>query len=516
MESSVTSQISSQTYNAELSKLHKGDIGVQSELFEINIFNRTLHIAPGKSISGDNKLVYFYVYAIKDEKVVANLGVYELFTDEQKSIYDISTFDNLLLFDYYYTNPTKIKEFEITGKNNIFDYIKTHLEFVKGTEVLRVYNTFTSYKKEQKEYIGKHYASYNKILKILFNEIKTRGIDDEKVNELKEIATDIEIFKLTLAVLEPFLNVQFSFIHNGQTVDNLRNKTPEQTFAPKQYILVSTDQTFISTSSTLKQDEDLPEDLDEVDEAADEVLEAADEVVEELTGEAVEEGVGDELEEGEIDEDDAVPEMKGDTRVKFLGKRIPVVKSKTEEKSKTPAMAESKSDKSAKSESKLAKSESKLAKPESKLAKAESKLAKAESKSAKPETSSSFGSFFLKQSKADAKAESKASKAEPKAPKPSQAKAAAKAEPKTDPKSSKPEGKSTLGTLFGIRKPSKVKEPEKEPTNLENAGIFNKNFKAPEPEPEKKEKPKLKKFPSAPKQRYLENKPETEPSRSNP
>ena len=115
MESSVTSQISPKLYTGDIKKLYKDDVDAQSELFEINIFNHTLHIAPGKSIADEehDKLVYFYVYAIKDEKVIANLGVYELLTDEQKLMYDISSFENLLLFDYYYTNPGVIKEFEI-------------------------------------------------------------------------------------------------------------------------------------------------------------------------------------------------------------------------------------------------------------------------------------------------------------------------------------------------------------------------------------------------------------------
>ena len=107
MESSVSSQKTSKIYSAPLSKLYKDDLNVQSELFEINIFNTVLHIAPGKSIAGDDGLVYFYVYAIKDERVVANLGVYELITDEQQELYDISTFDDLLLLNNYSKNNTK-------------------------------------------------------------------------------------------------------------------------------------------------------------------------------------------------------------------------------------------------------------------------------------------------------------------------------------------------------------------------------------------------------------------------
>ena len=248
MESSVTSQISPKLYSGDIKKLYKDDVDAQSELFEINIFNHTLHIAPGKSIADEehDKLVYFYVYAIKDEKVIANLGVYELLTDEQKLMYDISSFENLLLFDYYYTNPGVIKEFEITGKNNIFDYIDTHL--TPDPKFVEIYNTFTRYGKENKEFLGKHYASYKKIISILSKDIK-KGLGG-KIMELKDNCKNVDIYKLTLAILEPFYNVHFSLVDEGVSVTNFRDKTPPQTFTPKQYIIASTDQSFVSTAST--------------------------------------------------------------------------------------------------------------------------------------------------------------------------------------------------------------------------------------------------------------------------
>ena len=298
MESSVASQISPTTYSADVFKLHPDDIDFESELFEINIFNTILHIAPGKSIGGDDGLVYFYVYAIKDERVIANLGVYELITDEQKLIYDISTFENLLLFDYYYTNQGKIKEFEITAKNNIFDYINTHLEVEKDKKrLVNIFNEFRTYITAEKDALGDNYKLYHAVLSIISKEIKTTGITKDTLDKLKEKCDTerkkpLEQFKICLAILEPFYNVHFLLIDNGETVTNFRDKTPSeiQKFKPTQYIIVSTDQSFVSTSSTFKEPE-VEEDI-EVPEVKDK---------DELEGE---------LEEGEIVEDLVEAESK--------------------------------------------------------------------------------------------------------------------------------------------------------------------------------------------------------------
>ena len=545
MESSVTSQISPKVYTAEVSKLYKDDVDAQSELFEINIFNSTLHIAPGKSISDEDndKLVYFYVYAIKDDKVVANLGVYELLTDEQKLLYDISTFENLLLFDYYYTNPTKIKEFEITGKNNIFDYIKTHLTYVPIDKALLIYNRFAIFRRDQKESIGSDQLQsiYKKIIGILSKDIKTKGIDDEKIDQLRVITTNIETLKLTLAILEPFLNVHFSFVDKGAIIDNYRNKTPDQTFTPKQYIIVSTDQTFISTSSTLKEvpkKESMTMGELEEGEIEEGEIEGQPEALkdegfvktrksakyaEDVEGEIKDDEGPDAPEASEPDEGAVKPkeskknekivykkpktvtstsaaatasaiasskaEEAEEAKFKFLGRRLPELKSKADakdSKAETESRVEAKESK-APAKSKTEVKESKAAaksKAEVKESRAESKAElKAEQKSERKTTrtpseakeskgTGAFGSFFGKA-----------------------------------PEESKSTG--TFGSLFKVvkkPKPSKAEadaKVEAEPTNLEAAGIFNKNYKAPESE-SKKVRPK----PSAPRRqsaKFVEN-----------
>lgn len=432
MESSVSSQKTSKIYSAPLSKLYKDDINVQSELFEINIFNTVLHIAPGKSISGDDGLVYFYVYAIKDERVVANLGVYELITDEQKELYDISTFDDLLLFDYYYTTPTKIKEFEIKGKNNIFEYIDTHLEIDSDKKkIVSLMNQFIAYIKAEKDALGDNYKLYYNVISILSSTIKTTGIPKETIDKLKEKCDTekkkpLEQFKICLAILEPFYNVHFLFIDNGETVSNFRDKTPPQTFKPKQYIIVSTDQTFVSTSSTLKEPEkEEDEDVDDEKPQAKAEAKAEDEAKDEDKEEAKEEV-----------EEVVEPKSKLSktvSRASKVDKKISVEeKSEAKEESKTEAKPE-------------AKSKPKLV-PRARVPKIASEPTEAKlsviPESVKEPTKSKLKSS-LKSAPAESKAEAKESKVEAKESKPEKESKKLKSKDKAE---TKPESKAENAT----------------------------------------------------------------------
>ena len=436
MESSVVSQISPKEYIADIKKIYKDDVDAESELFEINIFDHTLHIAPGKSIADEehDKLVYFYVYAIKDEKVIANLGVYEFHTDEQKLMYDISTLENLLLFDYYYTNPGIIKEFEITGKNNIFDYIDTHL--TPDPKVVEIYNTFTRYGKENKDFLGKHYASYKKIISILSKDIK-KGLGG-KIAELKDNCKSADTYKLTLAILEPFYNVHFSLVDKGVSVTNFRDKTPPQTFTPKQYIIASTDQSFVSTASTQPGTESQP------DAAEDKVLEmyeaATEPATESVVGE-VESAVETEPPESSASalekEGGNVFEMKPKLKAPS-GTRIPGLKSKGSTEPSgipdIPAISE--------------------AKPKRSTISRSSKIT--DSSNAKESKADAKESLNAKESKADAKAESK-----------SVSKVNSKSDTKSEGKSkvsklSKPRAKELDTSLESSSKSITLKEPAEE------------------------------------------------------
>ena len=114
--SKVKSQISAKTYDVGLETLEKKDDKFNSDLYKVNIFGKNVVIAPGRPINDTDipGLVYFYVYVIKQQKVVAKLGVYEKMTKEVKEIYNLSEFPDgsLLMFDVYYNKPDLIDDFE--------------------------------------------------------------------------------------------------------------------------------------------------------------------------------------------------------------------------------------------------------------------------------------------------------------------------------------------------------------------------------------------------------------------
>jgi len=116
MTSSVDSRISPKRYESLLSEIEEEDQNIKSELYELSVYDHILQISPGKTIQDEEikDLVYCYVYAVKNDKVVQKLGVYERFTKEKESFFDLSTFEKgtLCLFEKYETNPSLFLEFK--------------------------------------------------------------------------------------------------------------------------------------------------------------------------------------------------------------------------------------------------------------------------------------------------------------------------------------------------------------------------------------------------------------------
>ena len=116
MTSSVNSRISPKRYESLLSEIEEEDRNIKSDLYELSIYDHTIHISPGKTIEDEEikDLVYCYVYVVKNDKVVQKLGVYEKFTKEKEDFFDLSTFEKgtLCLFEKYETNPSLFLDFK--------------------------------------------------------------------------------------------------------------------------------------------------------------------------------------------------------------------------------------------------------------------------------------------------------------------------------------------------------------------------------------------------------------------
>jgi len=116
MTSSVNSRISPKRYESLLSEIEEEDRNIRSELYELSIYDHTIMISPGKTIEDDEikDLVYCYLYAVKNDKVIHKLGVYEKFTKEKEEFFDLTTFGKgtLCLFEKYETNPSLFLEFK--------------------------------------------------------------------------------------------------------------------------------------------------------------------------------------------------------------------------------------------------------------------------------------------------------------------------------------------------------------------------------------------------------------------
>jgi hypothetical protein len=99
-----------------LSEIEEEDRNIKSDLYELSIYDHTIHISPGKTIEDEEikDLVYCYVYVVKNDKVVQKLGVYEKFTKEKEDFFDLSTFEKgtLCLFEKYETNPSIFLDFK--------------------------------------------------------------------------------------------------------------------------------------------------------------------------------------------------------------------------------------------------------------------------------------------------------------------------------------------------------------------------------------------------------------------
>ena len=250
----VDSRISSKTYKTNVDELEPNDQNLKSELYEISIFNHPLKIAPGLVIQEDN-LSYCYVYAIKNNKVVKKIGVYEKM-DDSSDLFDLSTFSegSLCLFDVYEKNPSLILELEDVdtksmskslSSEDVFDYLLTKINDEEADKKVEL--TKKSYKEilsilslKKKEGDNEN----NRIITNLLNLIK-KTIGDKKYygeetqDKIKKYATDFNKRMLSLIVSEPFLGLRFIFTKDGEPIDDSEFRIWSIKSEVKEYVIVS-------------------------------------------------------------------------------------------------------------------------------------------------------------------------------------------------------------------------------------------------------------------------------------
>jgi len=249
----VDSRISSKTYKTNVDELEPNDQNLKSELYEVSIFNHVIKIAPGLVIQEDN-LSYCYVYAIKNNKVVKKIGVYELLDDKSQDVFDLSTFSegSLCLFDVYERNPSLILELEEVkeeskDKDTVFDYLLTKINDDEPDKKIAL--TKNSYKgillvltQKKKVQEDENSRIITNLLNLIKKSIETKKYFNETTQEaIKKYAKDLNKKILSLIVSEPFLKVRFIFTKDDEAYDDSEFREWSIKTEITEYVIVSVD-----------------------------------------------------------------------------------------------------------------------------------------------------------------------------------------------------------------------------------------------------------------------------------
>ena len=106
----VSSNLVSSINYPETRKLDGEDVEQDVPIYEITIKNIPIEIAVGqaKFTFIESDIVYFPVYLIKGEEVTMQIGVYEIFSNQQPTVIDaegdidVNRLGNILLYSFVY------------------------------------------------------------------------------------------------------------------------------------------------------------------------------------------------------------------------------------------------------------------------------------------------------------------------------------------------------------------------------------------------------------------------------
>jgi len=91
------------------------DLGLNSNVYETTLYDIPVNFVLGnpKFTYLDNKIIYYPIYLVQKEEIVAQIGVYEVLSDEEKNKYDedgdidLNKLDDPLLYAFTYSLLTK-------------------------------------------------------------------------------------------------------------------------------------------------------------------------------------------------------------------------------------------------------------------------------------------------------------------------------------------------------------------------------------------------------------------------
>ena len=121
---------------AETKEKDKEDVGLDANLYDTEFYGIKVFFVIGnpKYTYLDNNIIYYPIYLVKDEKITAQIGLYELLSGQQQSIFDadgdidLNKLDKPLLYGFTYGLLTKNKSKKSKTTNPKTQWLNTFMQ----------------------------------------------------------------------------------------------------------------------------------------------------------------------------------------------------------------------------------------------------------------------------------------------------------------------------------------------------------------------------------------------------
>jgi len=178
----VKSKINPENINYnELNKIDEGDIGYETEIYEMDIYNNTVNIVIGKEKYTYTKydIIYFPIYLLLNNVAVAKIGVFEVEANKIQNLEKNNEIDfnegNVLLFD----NESDVRKMIEEHKENELEEVDQDQDKDQDQDEQQQYQ---DKEKENDQYQEKEYDEEDATTLIIPEEKKSK--QQEKANEI--------------------------------------------------------------------------------------------------------------------------------------------------------------------------------------------------------------------------------------------------------------------------------------------------------------------------------------------